>query len=183
MSDKEQKAKEKKQQALSLDLQSKDEKKIKAALERTEELGDASHIRPLMMAFRDLEEGQLKEELRNTLSTIKLSDAESIYMDALEEEEFRPIYGDILAFTWNAGFQPVDAVDLITRTALEGDYMTAVEGYTLLDSMNGPLDEESLLQGLVVVREFMLKHKEDGHPNYELAISIFEILSRHEREE
>ncbi len=183
MSDKEQKAKEKKQQALALDLQSKDEKKIKAALGRTEELGDASHIRPLLMAFRDLADGRLKEDLRETLSTIKLSDAESIYMDALEEEDFQSIYGDILAFTWNAGFQPVDSVDLITQRSLEGDYMTAVEGYTLLDSMNGPLEEESLLQALVLVREFMLKHKEEGHPNYELAISIFEVLSKHERDQ
>lgn len=164
------------------DLSSKDELVVTAALKQTKKHGDASLILPLMRAFRDAPEGKLKESLRDTLSTIKLSDAESTYMDALEMEEFASIQENILSFTWHAGFQPVESVDLITRVAVEGDYMTGVEGMTLLDSMPGPLDEESLMQALILIRQYLLDYKEEGHPNYEIGISIYDMLSRHERE-
>ncbi len=181
MSEKEQKERARKQLALTADLQSGDMAKVQAALKRTEKLGDATHVRPLLIAFRDTEEGQVRDELRTTLSSIKLSQAQEIYLEALEEEAFESIRADILSFTWNAGFTPGDSVDLITRIGLNGDYMTAVEAMTLIESIPGPLDEESLLQALVIVREFMLEHKESGHPNFDLALSIFDVLSAHER--
>ncbi|MCH2199973.1 MAG: hypothetical protein MK081_14430 [Flavobacteriales bacterium] len=164
------------------ELLSKDDKKVTAALKKTEKHGSVAHIRPIMIAFMNREDGLLKDQLREVLSTLKLSEAEDVFMEALEEEEFKSIQGDILFFTWNAGFNPVDSVDLICRVALEGDYMTGVEGLTLLENMPGPLDEESLMQALIFVREFMLKYKDEGHPSYEIAIAIYGILSQHERQ-
>ena len=164
------------------ELLSKDDKTVIAALKKTEKHGDAAHVRPLMTAFMHREDGKLKDQLREVLSTLKISEASDIYMEALEEEEYKSIQGDIMFFSWNAGFQPVDSVDLIARVALEGDYMTGVEGLTLLESMAGPLDEESLTEALIYVRAFMLKYKDEGHPSYEIAIAIYGILSQHERE-
>ena len=169
-------------QKIEKELGSKDETVVTSALKQTQKHGDASLIVPLLRAFRDANEGKLKDAMAETLNTIKLSEAEEIYMEALEKKEFASIQENILSFTWNAGFQPVESVDLITRIAIEGDYMTGVEAMTLLDSMPGPLDEESLMQGLIIIRQYLLDYKDEGHPNYDIGISIYDMLSRHERD-
>lgn len=177
----EEKPKEKLIRKIGEELVSKDESTVRSALKKTEKHGDVAHVRPLLVAFKHAKEGKLKEELREVLSTLKLSGAEGVFMEALEDEEFDVIRAEILSFCWNAGFQPVDALDLISKISLEGDFMTAVEGLTLIESMAGPMDEESLFQALIYLREFLKDHKDDGHPNYEIALTLYGVLSAHER--
>lgn len=164
------------------DLASNDERKVLAALEATSENGDERMILLLLTLYRDADSETAKERVESMLSSLKLSAAEDVLLDALDDEEFTAIHSNILSFLWNSGFQPVDALDLITRRSLEGDYMTAVEGLTLLESINTVPDEESLYQALITIRAFLDAHKESDHELYSLALSIFEVLARFEKQ-
>ena len=66
------------------DLNSKDNSKVEAELDRAEKNGDIKWVRPLLYAFRDRPEDALRERMRTILSTIKLSGAEGIYIEELE---------------------------------------------------------------------------------------------------
>ena len=66
------------------DLNSKDNSKVEAELDRAEKNGDIKWVRPLLYAFRDRPEDALRERMRTMLSTIKLSGAEGIYIEELE---------------------------------------------------------------------------------------------------
>ena len=54
------------------DLNSKDNSKVEAELDRAEKNGDIKWVRPLLYAFRDRSEDALRERMRTMLSTIKL---------------------------------------------------------------------------------------------------------------
>ena len=78
------------------DLNSKDNSKVEAELDRAEKNGDIKWVKPLLHAFRDRPEDALRERMRTMLSTIKLSGAEGIYIEELEIEiarQYLQIFG------------------------------------------------------------------------------------------
>lgn len=164
------------------DLASNDERKVLAALESTTEYGDERMVLPLLQLYLNSNSDTVRERVASMLSSLKISAAEEVLIDALDDDAFAPIHSSILSFIWNSGFQPLDALDLITKRSLEGDYMTAVEGLTLLESIHGMPDEESLYQALITVRAFLDEHKESDHELYSLALSIFEVLVRFDKQ-
>lgn len=172
----------KRQAALLADLRSGNDVKVLAALKTTADEGTGEFVLPLLELFRDAQSNEVKNKASELLSSLKVSDAEDVLIEALEDDSFRNMRGSILGFMWSSGFQGADAVDTIVGCALEGDYMTAVEAMTLIDSMTKDPDEEALYQALLEIRSFLDKHKDSGHEVYDIALSIFQILARFERD-
>jgi hypothetical protein len=164
------------------DLEAGDEKIVLKALDKLAQSGDGDMVMPLLVLYRDTNFELAKAQAAEMLTSLKVSAAEDVLIDALEGDDFLALRADVLSFLWNSGFQPNDAVDTITKVSLSGDFMTGVEGLTLLESLGGPLDEESLYQALIEVRKFLEAHKENGHELYELALRIFEVLAGHEKD-
>lgn len=168
---------EKKREAIKKELFSGDEATVLGAVKKCEKDGNESLIQPLLIVFRDAEDSAIRKEIRKLLETLKVSKGEDILIEALASDEFKSIAGDIMSFLWNSGFQPDHHIELIVNKALEGDFMCAVEGLTLLESLNGPVDEASLAQGLIDVRGFLLEHKDTDNQNFPIALNIYEVLS------
>jgi hypothetical protein len=176
------KAKNQGRNALLLDLTSDQPKKVLSALEKIADDGSSQFVRPLLEVFRDSQNQDIRTRVQGLLSSLKISEAEDILLEALEDDAFSGERAAILSFIWNSGFQPADSVDLVVKTALKGDYMTGVEAMTLLDSLNMQPDEESLYQALLELRGFLEQYKDSDHDLYSIALSMFEILMHFERE-
>lgn len=175
-----QKAVNKTREKIKKDLFSGDDKVVLAAVKKTSKNGDASFIHPLLIAYRDAGEGKIRDEIGKMLRELKISEGEDILLEALKGEEFPGMEGDLMSFIWNSGFQTVDDLEVIVDKALKGDYMCAVEGLTLLESLGGPVNEESLHQALIDVRTFLMEHKDTDHQNFPIALGIYEVLSKFE---
>lgn len=133
-------------------LNSKDNSKVEAELDRAENNGDIKWVRPLLYAFRDRPEDALRERMRIMLSSIKLSGAEGIYIEELESGDCSEIGADILGFIWSAGFDPSNKLDLITRIATNGDFRAAMEGLSIIEQCASIDDEHVLLESILNVR-------------------------------
>lgn len=180
--DAKEKQQSKRQAALLADLRSTDKRKVLSALKTTAEDGTGDLILPLLELFRDTPSDEIREKLAELLSSMKVSEAEDVFLEALDDDAFRNQRGSIMSFMWNSGFQGAEAVDTITRCALEGDYMTAIEALTLLDSLTQEPEEESLYQALIEIRAFLETHKDSSHQVYDIALSIFQVLAQYERD-
>ena len=134
------------------DLNSKDNSKVEAELDRAEKNGDIKWVKPLLHAYRDRPEDALRERMRTMLSTIKLSGAEGIYIEELEIGDCSAISADILGFIWSAGFDPSNKLDLITRIATNGDFRAAMEGLTIIEQCESIDEEHVLLEAILNVR-------------------------------
>ena len=133
-------------------LNSKDDKKVVAELDRAEKKGDIKWVLPLLQAFRDRKNDEIRERMGDILSTIKLSGAEQIYIEALESGEGENIEADILRFIWSAGFDPSNKLDLVTRIATKGDFRAAMEGLTIIEQCETIEEEHLLLEAILNVR-------------------------------
>lgn len=135
------------------DLLHQDSKKVKAALDRARQKGDQTWVKPLLVAFASRKDDALRDEMRELLSSLKVSAAESILVDALRDPEFAHISADILGFLWSCGFTCDGQLAFITEVACEGDYFQALEGSTLIEQVETATDEKDVLEALVVVGE------------------------------
>ena len=134
------------------DLNSKDDKKVVAELDRAEQKGDINWVLPLLQAFRDRKEDEIRERMGDMLATVKLSGAEQIYLEALESGDCENIEADILGFIWSAGFDPANKLDLITRIATKGDFRAALEALTIIEQCEIIEEEHVLLEAILNIR-------------------------------
>ena len=134
------------------DLNSKDDKKVVAELDRAEQKGDINWVLPLLQAFRDRKEDEIRERMGDMLATVKLSGAEQIYLEALESGDCENIESDILGFIWSAGFDPSNKLDLITRIATKGDFRAALEALTIIEQCEIIEEEHVLLEAILNIR-------------------------------
>ncbi|MBM72336.1 MAG: hypothetical protein CL847_06095 [Crocinitomicaceae bacterium] len=134
------------------DLNSKDDKKVVAELDRAEQKGDINWVLPLLQAFRDRKEDEIRERMGDMLATVKLSGAEQIYIEALESGDCENIEADILGFIWSAGFDPANKLDLITRIATKGDFRAALEALTIIEQCEIIEEEHVLLEAILNIR-------------------------------
>ena len=73
------------------ELGSADAKKVKSALDRADKKGTIEWVKPLLDAFRDREDDALRERMRDMLSSVKLSAAEDIFIEALQNNEYKEV--------------------------------------------------------------------------------------------
>ena len=161
------------------DLNSKDDKKVVAELDKADASGTIAWVKPLLYAFRDREEDEIRERMRGMLSSIKLSGAEGVYLDELESGECDGIAADILGFIWSAGFDPSYKLDLITKVATSGDFRVAMEGLTIVEQCESIDEEHVLLEAILNVRNAIETCSDDSlMAMYEPMLGALQRLER-----
>ena len=103
------------------DLVSKDDKQVVAALDKADASGDINTVQPLLHAFRVRKEDSIRDRMRTMLSSIKISDAERVFVEELENAESEAIHADILGFIWSSGFDPSEKLDVMQLSGADGD--------------------------------------------------------------
>jgi len=162
-------------------LFSKDDKKVKSALERANSKGTIEWVGPLLEAFSLRNEDSLRENMREMLSSVKLSAAEGIFLETLNNQDKKEIHADVLGFIWSAGFVPTESIDLITRCATSGDYRAAIEGLTLIEQCELVENEHVLLEAILTVRNALdCEEKSEAHSLYKPMLEALIYLERNQ---
>ena len=162
-------------------LLSNDDKKVKSALDRADKSGTIEWVEPLLEAFSLRQDDSLKERMRELLSSVKLSAAEGVFLDTLNNQEKKDIHADVLGFIWSAGFVPAESIDLIVRCATSGDYRAAIEGLTLVEQCDLVENEQILLESILTIRNALdCKEKSEVHSLYKPMLEALINLERNQ---
>lgn len=150
------------------------------ALEEARERGTLEWVRPLLEAFRDRPEEDIRQEIASMLGALKISDAAAVLSDALDDPEFKDQQADIIGFLWSCGFQTEDDLRAVVECAVEGDFRCAMEALTWVEELERVLDEQALLDALLSVRGALEETPKDD-PRFALFESMHSSLQRLER--
>jgi hypothetical protein len=162
-------------------LESKDDKKVSAALDIADKNGTIQWVEPLLEAFSSREDDELKERMRIMLSSIKLSAAEDVFLEFLQKDGKESVYADVLSFIWSSGFTPNNEIDLIVRCSTTGDFRAAMEGLTIVEQCDMIENEQSLLDAIFSLRSALSsKEKEACHNLYEPMLKKLEHIERNQ---
>jgi len=146
-------AQQRKLDAIRNDLFSEDDALVAKAISRCEEEGSAPLVEPLLAFYASKAPQSLRMRVADMLGSLKISNVETFFLQALANPQWKHIRKDIVGFMWNTGLQPVDAVSQISELATSGDYTLTVECLTLLESIEDPIPEEQLLESIAIVHK------------------------------
>lgn len=143
------------------DLFSGDDLTVMKAVLRCKEEGTAALIQPLIAIFCTSKNQHIRAEIYDMLSSLKVSGAEEIFMEALANKAYRTSRKDLLTCIWSANLQPVEGVVLLTEIAVEGDFEEAVECLTIIENLEDEVAEGDLLEASSIARTFITSFPND----------------------
>lgn len=135
------------------DLFSGNDALVAKAISRCEEEGTAPLVEPLLAFYASAAPEVLRARVATLLGSLKVSNVESYFLQALANRNWKHIHKDVVGFMWNTGLQPVDAIALISEQAASGDYALTLECLTLLESIEDPISEEQLLESISIIHK------------------------------
>jgi hypothetical protein len=170
----------KKIEKLRADFFSADEKVVLEALSQCRNEGNQSLIEPLILLYSRTDSDLIRHEAGDILGSIKISEAEEAFMNAVMNPALRSVRRDLLAFMWNSGLQPVGWLTEITRIALGGSTEELIECITLIESTDDAFPEEQILESIHLVREHLNRSNADDRTN--LVAAYMGVLERLQEE-
>lgn len=150
-----QKKENKKLNQILLDLKSNDSKKISKAIKALEAHGDSTVILPLAEVLLLGVNKKNEAEILELLSSLKDSSVVVEMMDVLEDERFKGIRQKLLTTVWNTKVDFSDYIDSFVEIAVKGDFMEALDCLTIIENMEGPFMEESILESQLHLKNYL----------------------------
>ena len=160
---------------LKAELFNSDEAEVLKTLVKIGEDGDREMVAPVLELLAHTSSEDVKNVVVGLLSELKIGDVEGLFIDKIQLEEFQPYQQQLVSCMWNSVMNPTEDLHVFSKLAVEGDYMTALEVLTLLENMEGPFDNESLMDAFQDVSEYV-DEAEEGDAKLDLIKSIYDIL-------
>lgn len=175
-------AKKTKLQALSDELQSGEEVRISAAIKLLETAGNASIIKPLASCLRSEISPIIELEILSLFSNLKDSSTLSEIMDVLNDPVFSGVRQKIIGSLWGSSLDFSPYLAEFVQIATVGDYLLALDCLNVIEQMEGPFDEESVLEAQLSLGRY-LESEEKKEEKKALILSDLAVLVKRINEE
>lgn len=176
-SDKE-KAKDKKVKELLSQLTSKDESVQVTAVKSLKVHGNESVIEPLIQVLNVTTSDKLNAEIVDLLNTIKSTKVPPEIVRCLNNQDYKGTHQVLLASIWNSGLDYRQYMGDIANATVQGDFMYAMECLTILENLEGKLDENEIMDALLVFKSYLVENKEDDATKTNLLQEIVILLQQ-----
>lgn len=148
----------KKIEQLLLDLQIPS--KTASALDSLQIYGNASIIRPLFEFVLANQHPKSSGEVIEFLSNLKDSSSMQEVLNCLIDQKFKSLKREILSTIWNSPLDYSDFLALFVKMGVEDDFLITLECLTIIENLDGPFEEKSLLESQLYLSEY----HEGKHP-------------------
>lgn len=161
------------------DIKSGNSSKISAALKMLQTNGDISVLRPISeVLLTDLSHAT-EQEIINFLSDLKVSDAAEEMMEIIMDESFLSKRQLLLTTIWNSKVDYSNYIADFVEIACEGNFMEALECLTIIENMEGPFQEQYILESQLHLKDYIEdnspKDPQKSHILSEIAVLIKEF--------
>lgn len=143
------------------DLNSNDSKLVLESLNKIKTEGDKRAIVPMIELLSKSESIQIKKEIIEILSQLKLESAQDELIDQIilnKYPEFRPT---LLSTIWNSPQNPKKHLSKFVKLATLGDIETTIECFTIIENLEPPMREEWLMDAQIEINKYLVAGKEN----------------------
>lgn len=144
-------------------LASTDEKEVKKAVEEAREEGDARIVPDLIEVWAITEDEELRSGILKIFYDLKDSDATQHLLEALDHPDIQD-RSDLLAVFWNSRLDGSEKIDKFAEIAVEGSYQEAFEALTAMEEMEGPFDENTVMEAQLWVKTYYAQGEDEKKP-------------------
>ncbi len=136
------------------DLKSGSGPKVVQALDALQVYGDYTAIEPLFLFLLESQDENSKALVLEFLCNLKDSKSMLMVMDVLNQSRFQPIRREILTTIWNSPLDYSLYLQDFVKIAVENDYLDTLECLTVIENLEGPFEEKSLLESLLHLKDY-----------------------------
>lgn len=144
-------------------LASTDPEQIRKAVERAREEGDARIVPDLIEVWAVSEDEDLRNIILQIFYDLKDSEATDHLLEALDHPDIQD-RSDLLAVFWNSRLDASKKIDKFTEIAVEGSYQEAFEALTALEEMEGPFEENPVMEAQLWIKTYYAQGEDEKKP-------------------
>ncbi|MFM7724890.1 MAG: hypothetical protein ACKO7O_08875, partial [Bacteroidota bacterium] len=119
-----------------------------------EEKGNLSQLQELVRIYSEETIPSRRFALHSFLASITKKGIREAWMELLKEIQNPKERQQILQVLWNTRLDFSPYLVEFVKWALDGDYQNTLESLTVIEQMEGPFNEEQLLEAQCLVQEF-----------------------------
>lgn len=176
------KKKQEKLNKILSDLNSNEAKRISKAVKALESHGNSSVIKPLALRLLEDIPEKNKSEIIELFCSLKDTSTCVEIMNLVGDENFSSIRQLLLSTIWNTKIDYSDYLDDFVEIATKGNLLEAIDCLTIIENLEGPFMEESVLESQLHLKNYMESNEtKDDKRAYilsEIALKIKEINSQ-----
>ena len=164
---------------LLLDLASKDDKTVFSGLKRVRSKGNESIVPSLIHLIENHENEKITEEAKGILLELKSTATIPFLIQELGSNPNSETRELILNSFWHSGFNAHEYMENFVSAAVKGSYMEAFEAYTVIDNLEGPFEEENIIEAQLVLKTYF-SQADDSDEKYQILTNIAKQLANYE---
>lgn len=153
------------------DLTSKNDRRVIGALKMVPHEGSPEMMDALFNLLTEHQTKDVRILLEKTLHNLKDSACVVPMIDILRDADRSALHKEVLNSIWQSGLDASDELDIFIETAINGDFMTAVEVVTVIE--NSEFDNDTLLTDAISRMDEVVAEKGEKQ---ELLISLRQLL-------
>jgi len=138
---------------LLMDLKSKDSTVLLKALKRVRSKGNETVIPSIIKIIETSQDSDVVNEAKSIILELKSTKSIPFLLDELENEnhEIREL---VLSAFWQTGFNPHQYIDKFVKCGINGTFVETIEVYTIIDSLEGPFEEETIMEAQIMLNQY-----------------------------
>lgn len=159
------------------DLYSAKDSVVISALNELRKSGDTTVVPYLVDLYVSSPSDHVKSETEKFLKDLKDDDAAKPLAEALENPKYKTKLENLTAICWQANIDFSPYIDTFTKIAIEGDYQTSLEAFTVIEEAIPNISQTDIRRHISYLKEEITKIEENKIPLIrELIISLENAL-------
>ena len=138
-------------EALLLDVKSSITTAVKTALEGLKIVGEPSILHPIILELNTKSHSEKNALILEFLACLKDRKARSVMMDLIQQTELKEYQQLLLSTIWNSPLDYTDYLEIFVDLALKGDFIITLECLTIIENLDGPFSEKSVMEAQVLL--------------------------------
>ncbi len=148
--------------ALLIDVKSNIPSKIKSALEGLKIVGEPSILNQIVTQLDPKGPSEKNTLILEFLSCLKDQKARIVMIDLIREKDLQTLQQLILSTLWNSPLDYTEYLDVFVDLAIKGDFMVTLECLTIIENLEGPFSEKSVMEAQVLLGEYAESNPDKG---------------------
>ncbi len=128
--------------------------KVTTALDALQVYGDDSVIEPLVQSIDLQQDEKSIAEIVEFLSSLKSTSAVSKVMELVANPAYEHQQVRILSTIWNSPLDYSKYLAEFVALAVKKDFMVALECLTILENLDGPFEEHTILESQLLLKDY-----------------------------
>jgi len=138
-------------ESLLLDVKSNNTAIVKTAFEGLKIVGEPSILHPIILELNKKNHTEKNALILEFLACLKDRKARSVMMDLIQQTELKDYQQLLLSTIWNSPLDYTDYLEVFVDLALKGDFIITLECLTIIENLDGPFSEKSVMEAQVLL--------------------------------